>query len=240
MEASEKRGFWDRIGVYVIIAGLFAGGAVLCVLLTQQLLSGNAPLTGLVAEAQNGDAQSQYLLGEAYLEGEYGLKKDLTQAKVWLRKAEAQHFVEAGCELATIRFNTLDDSITDAEAMAWFQEGVDAGDIDCMNNAAWFKSTLPDPALRDPQAAERIEKAVLLKQPNSPGYIDTLAAAYAAEGKFDEAVAAQQQAVDGERALSGDHRQGIAKMQARLQLYQQHQAYVESARDVPAAATRKP
>lgn len=240
MEPSDKGNFWDRIGVYVVIAGLFAGGAVICVLLTQQLLSSNPSVLALQAQADKGNAAAQYALGEAYLYGNFGLKKDMPRAEAWLRKAEDQHYVEAGCELASIRFNYVDPGITDAEALRWFQEGVDAGDVECMNNAAWFKATSPDPAVRDPQAAVSIAKAAVQKNPASPNILDTLAAAYAADGQYDEAASEQQRAMDALQARPGDHTLSMQKMQARLALYRQHQAYVEPPIHAPAAATTKP
>ena len=236
MSTADQGNFWDRVGVYIVIAGLFAGGAIMCVLLTQQFLANDPAAAAIRLQADQGDARAQFTLGDAYLYGTLGLKKDLGAAKLWLRKAAAQHYVLAGCQLAGLRFESGDASISDTEAMGWLQDGVQAGDIQCMNSAAWFKATLPDPALRDPRAAESIEKAVLLKQPGVPAFLDTLAAVYAAEGKFDEAVAAQQEAMDRVKASPGDTTGEVNDMQGRLDLYAQHQSYTMPRYTAAAAA----
>jgi hypothetical protein len=59
------------------------------------------------------------------------------------------------------------------------------------------------------------------KEPD-PDYLDTLAAAYAAAGKFDEAVAAMEQAL---QRLSGQP--NLEPTNARLALYREKQAYIE-------------
>jgi hypothetical protein len=57
------------------------------------------------------------------------------------------------------------------------------------NNLAWLLATHRDPAVRAPdEAVVHGERAAALKD-EDPAVRDTLAAAYAAAGRFDEAVA---------------------------------------------------
>jgi len=53
------------------------------------------------ADAANGDARSQYLLGECYLDG-LGVEKDVQQALAWLEKSSAQKNKDACETLASI------------------------------------------------------------------------------------------------------------------------------------------
>ena len=63
------------------------------------------------------------------------------------------------------------------------------------NNLAWLLATHPDPALRDPAEAVRLaERALAASSAPDPALLDTLAAAYAAAGRFDEASARAEQA----------------------------------------------
>ena len=57
------------------------------------------------------------------------------------------------------------------------------------NNLAWILATSPDPSARNPEESIRI-MGRLLDEPESPdpAYLDTLAAAYAAAGRFPDAI----------------------------------------------------
>jgi tetratricopeptide (TPR) repeat protein len=68
------------------------------------------------------------------------------------------------------------------------------------NNLAWLLATTQDPDLRAPQDAVRLAEGVVQRaDPPNPDQLDTLAAAYAAAGRFPEAVATAQRAVRAAR-----------------------------------------
>jgi tetratricopeptide (TPR) repeat protein len=76
-----------------------------------------------------------------------------------------------------------------------------------LNNLAWLLATARDPALRDPpRAVELAERAVRLSRGPAPDVLDTLAAAYAAAGRFDAAVR------EAERALAAAEAGGSATL----------------------------
>ena len=94
------------------------------------------------------------------------------------------------------------------------------------NNVAWILATIPDPAIRDPQEAIRRAEEVCVKTRRQvPITLDTLAAAYASAGRFEEAVSTAQAAI--ERAEAANETGQIEAMRSRLRLYEAGQAYVE-------------
>lgn len=95
------------------------------------------------------------------------------------------------------------------------------------NSLAWILATVPDPKLRNPAAAERLALEVCQATDfKMPEPLDTLAAAQAAAGKFDDAVNTARRALllaekDTESPVTAEIRQ-------RLELYQQGKAYIQS------------
>ncbi|MFQ5601477.1 MAG: tetratricopeptide repeat protein, partial [Candidatus Krumholzibacteriia bacterium] len=103
-----------------------------------------------------------------------------------------------------------------------------------LNNLAWLLATCPDAALRDGDAAVRsAEKALRVAPDESPGLLDTQAAAYAEAGRFENAVATAERA----RALAAraGNTQLVRKLEERLQLYRAGKAY----RMAPARSLRR-
>ena len=94
-----------------------------------------------------------------------------------------------------------------------------------LNELAWFLATCPDTALHNGERAVGLaERAIILSRSPDPGLYDTLAAAYAAAGRFPEACDAQNTAVFlAEKA--GLARTTLNDWQARLKLYERGQAY---------------
>ncbi len=100
------------------------------------------------------------------------------------------------------------------------------GSLDVANNLAWLLATAPDPRHRDPELAVRLaERAARRAGDDAVDVLDTLAAAYAAAGRFDEAIGAQQRAIAlaeraGRKAVASEFRR-------RLALYRSGRPYVE-------------
>ena len=95
------------------------------------------------------------------------------------------------------------------------------------NNLAWSLATNPDAAQRNGALAVKLaEQACAETGYQKPVLVGTLAAAYAEAGRFDDAVATAEKAMEmasqaGNQALFERNRQLLA-------LYQNHQAYRES------------
>jgi len=97
---------------------------------------------------------------------------------------------------------------------------------EALNNLAWLLCTQTDGQYRNGLQALRLAKrAVELTGSKSPGTLDTLAAANADLGQFDQAIATAQQAA--EAASAAGQKELAAHIQSRLQLYRSEQPYRE-------------
>ena len=104
-----------------------------------------------------------------------------------------------------------------------------------LNALAWLLATIPDDSLRNgARAIELATQACQLTEEKNGSLLDTLAAAYAEAGKFDEAAKWQQKAVD----LLSDHPDKV-EVQARLELYRQGKPYREDPSEKRKADERK-
>jgi tetratricopeptide (TPR) repeat protein len=84
--------------------------------------------------------------------------------------------------------------------------------------AAWLLATAPDISLRDPEYAETLaSRAVQLTNAQDVGALESLAAAYAAQGRVDEAVSAVQAAAH--RAAAGGDQNTAAALRTRVLEY---------------------
>ncbi|MGB8354666.1 MAG: tetratricopeptide repeat protein [Chthoniobacteraceae bacterium] len=94
------------------------------------------------------------------------------------------------------------------------------------NEAAWIYATCAKDNVRNgAKAVEFAKKACELSQWNDGGIVDTLAAAEAEAGQFDEAVKYQQQAINLVKAFNASA--DTKRMEDRASLYQLHKPYRE-------------
>jgi len=115
-----------------------------------------------------------------------------------------------------------------AEVIAHWRAAVRAqkGSPFALNALAWVLATNEDSRYRDADEAVALaERACELTEYKSPGVLDTLGAAYAAAGRFDDAVRAGQKACDLVKA--GGEETRVTEMRKRLDLYRSARAYRE-------------
>jgi Flp pilus assembly protein TadD len=132
------------------------------------------------------------------------------------------HFLLGAACLAEKRF---------AEAVANFREAVRlAPDTpECMNALAWIYATSPQSEFRSGTEAVRLaEEACKLTKRQRPATLDTLAAAYAEAGRFDDAVKTTEEL----RALaaSAHDTNTVDTARQRLELYQARKPYRDEPR----------
>ncbi len=114
-----------------------------------------------------------------------------------------------------------------AESIPHFREAarLDPGSIAALNQAAWLLATYVEESLRDPAAALGFaERAAALTNHSDAAALDTLAAALAANGRFDEAVQT------AERALGIAEKQGnrpkADALRCRIAGYREGRAHI--------------
>ena len=95
-----------------------------------------------------------------------------------------------------------------------------------LNNLAWLLATASDPQLRDPEQALRLAQRAQRAAPRpDPALLDTLAAAYAAQGRFEEALRVAQRAA--ELARQGGAVTLAREIEAREALYGAGRPYLD-------------
>ena len=98
-----------------------------------------------------------------------------------------------------------------------------------MNEIAWILATHPDDRFRKPGEAVRLAEAAADRTARrQPVILDTLAAAYAAAGDFDRAMATAQEATA--LAASGGQEALVGEVGKRLELYRQRKPFREPGR----------
>ena len=110
------------------------------------------------------------------------------------------------------------------EAIAHYQDAlrIKPDYADAHNNLAWLWATFPDHHIRDGQRAlEHAKRAVGQAGENNSSVLETLSAAYAELGNFDEAVRWQEKAVQ----MAPNRQKDI--LRGRLELYKQGRPYRE-------------
>jgi tetratricopeptide (TPR) repeat protein len=193
------------------------------------LLAQNQPaeaerqLTRVLA-ADPGRPEAQYWLGRAQLK-----EGKLAEAGAQFAKCSklARKFPDAQFQLAVI----LARQGKIQEAMENYRQAKNvpaaAPDSDVMNNLAWIMAASPLPENRDgAQAVQLATRARDLDHSQHAVIIGTLAAAYAEAGRFDEAMAAAQQAHD--LALAQGAKELAARNLELLAIYRSHRAFHES------------
>ena len=122
--------------------------------------------------------------------------------------------------------NALAQSGRLREAIAHYEQAlrIKPGDPTTEDNLAWRLATHPPSEGGDPARAVTLaEHACSVTSSNRFAYLDTLAAAYAGTGRFNEAVPIAKKAID--LARDADQTRAVQEIAARLELYRSGQPY---------------
>jgi len=143
--------------------------------------------------AEQGDAQSQHNLAVLYSQG-LGVPRNSKEAAEWMRKSAEQNLA-AGQQGLGILYEAGDGVPEDPiEAAKWYRKAVDQDYVPAMNNLASLMAASKESSVRNPQAAVAMAMKAVSKG-NDPAYLDTLAAAYFANGQTDMAVETEEKAL---------------------------------------------
>lgn len=147
------------------------------------------------------------------------------------RAAEAVAVLERALRLAPADVDAqrnlalaLHEAGRDAEAVRILSRALAAAPEDAalLNFMAWMRATSPEPGVRDAGEAVRLaERANAAASHADPQYLDTLAAAYAEHGRFDDAVRTARRAL----ALAPGDSNLARDVERRLALYERALPY---------------
>ena len=144
-----------------------------------------------------------------------GTEVDLDTAKTWYRRAAEEDDPVAQYRLGSLIFqSTQEDKI--ATALYWFERAASVGHAGGENNAAWILATSRHDRIRNGTLALHLAQRAVA-QDESPGTLDTLAAAYAENGDFARAVDTQRMAIKG---ISVETENLRAELAGRLARYE--------------------
>lgn len=164
--------------------------------------------------AEQGVIDAYIGLGYLYETGT-GTATDIDAAETWYRRAADADDPAAQFRLGSLMFQAdLEEKTT--TALYWFERAASAGHAGAENNAAWILATSRhDPIRNGVLALHLAQRAVA--QDETPGALDTLAAAYAENGDFARAIAAQTSAI---AALSPETESLRGELMDRLARYE--------------------
>jgi tetratricopeptide (TPR) repeat protein len=101
---------------------------------------------------------------------------------------------------------------------------LEPNNIPILNSAAWLLATTDDTSIEDAnKAIEFSKRACELTGYKGPSILDTLATAYAASGKFDDAISTANKAFEAAKAAG--YNNFADEIQERIKLYKTHQRY---------------
>jgi len=174
--------------------------------------------------ASSGYAPGEYYLAKVYLAGRH-VTLDGSAAAQWLTRASERDYGPATFWLAELYAKGLGVEPDSARAAELRQRVLPTMPVGVRNGFAWELAVSPTAELRDGAFAVEIMEGVTAERP-SPAYIDTLAAAYAEAGRFEDAVREQQRAIEAlERDAPPETRDVFLE---RLDLYRSSQPYREA------------
>ena len=112
------------------------------------------------------------------------------------------------------------------EAVGHWEQAIQLGPeyAEAKNRLAWLLATIAPTEGGDPlRAVSLAEGACQLTENRVPTYLDTLAVAYAAAGRFKDAIATAGKAIEVARAAG--QQQEVSQLEIRLQLYRSGRPY---------------
>lgn len=176
--------------------------------------------------ANTGRAEAQFSLANLYLTGQ-GVDKNLNTAIMWLNKSATQDYAPAQNLLGLIYLGQHEHPVDCRQAQFWFSRVASDSRLfdQAQSNLAWVLATCPQNDVRNGQHALDIINNLLQSNTRpSASLLDTLAAAYAETGQFEQAQKNQQRAIDQLEQQNADPEQK-QRFLARLEHYRQNQPW---------------
>ncbi len=202
-----------------------------------QFLIGNIKVYGLAGDAdpeagmdwlRQSAAQdytrAQLKLGELLLSGQKA-ERQPEQAVDYLRKASDKGSASGQYLLGNYYYLGLGAEQDAALGLEWYLQAASRGHQLAINNSAWIMATSTDESLRDGERARDMIEGLLTDRFRPAIFLDTLAAAHAEKGEFEQAIRLQQEAI---QALDDPAKAGQGGYLERLSRYREGQPWREA------------
>ena len=147
----------------------------------------------LLMAAEQGDAESEHNLAVLYTQG-LGVPRNVKEAAKWMAKSAAQNLAAGQQGLGALYENGDGVAADPVEAANWYRKAVNQNYVPAMSSLALLMATSDDKHVRNPQEAVALASRAVAAS-NKPEYLDTLAAAYFANGENDKAVETEEKAL---------------------------------------------
>ncbi|BCS96606.1 hypothetical protein DSLASN_22380 [Desulfoluna limicola] len=157
-----------------------------------------------------------------------GVPKDMKLAFAWFLRAAELGNGDAMLRVAGMyRFGSgvaKDVGI----AIRWLEEALkekNRASFVATNDLSWILATCADESYRDSKRALELAETLVQSGGTNPNALDTLAAAYAANGLFEKAIRAQEDAI--EKLVEKGDTELVSSFRDRLELYKKGTAWIE-------------
>lgn len=182
----------------------------------------------LLADAERGDHESQTQLAMGYFRGSFG-KVDEAKGEQWIQRALKGKDEGAYVSYASWLYHSKPTPESRAKAIGLWNQSIEAGQDRAYNELAWTSCTSPyadaHDAARGIAIVEKMGDPAQLDLPEQ----DTVAACYAAAGRFQQAADLQAKALARLDSLVQADRARFKPMaddfRERLELYRDGRAY---------------
>lgn len=168
--------------------------------------------------AKQGHLEAMLELGRTYLEG---ADRDPTMAREWIERAANQGHAPAQLLLGALYGNGTLGSRD--HAMQWYKAAAEQGDPDGQSSFAWLLATSSHHEIRDGKLAVVYAQKAVAQTPSAE-HLDTLAAAWAEQGDFRQAVVTELLAME---TLEGRDAERARDFSERLESYRGRRAWRE-------------
>jgi len=177
----------------------------------------------LGAAATAGIAEARYRLALTYRD------TDAEQAATLLEQAARQDHAGAHALLGDFHYAGIGRPRNLRRAIEHYEQAAAAGSSHGRNNLAWLLATARDARYRDGARAVALIRPVALHF-GTWQYLDTLAAAWATAGNFEQAVSTAQEAIALARMAPDAGPEDVAALEQRLERFRSGRPYVDTRR----------
>jgi len=176
-------------------------------------------LPWLLRSAQGGFADAQYQVGRSLSLGR-GCQADSIKAREWFHLAAAQDQADAQIELARLALK-VGPTYEPQKAVFWLERAAKGDNVKAKKYLASVLATSPIESLRDPKRALELIKLVLKQEKGDAVALEIQAAALAANGEYDAAIAAEERALK----LAKSYEWNTEELSERLKLYRANKSW---------------